>query len=115
MGMEARNRRLPDWLGRVRTGQLKLPRFQRFESWAHSEVETLLDSVLRGRPVGAALVLAVGEREPFVSRTIEGATSPTERTTEHLLDGQQRLTALWKVLNDGYENRTYFAVLNPGV
>ena len=115
MGMEARNRRLPDWLGRVRTGQLKLPRFQRFESWAHSEVETLLDSVLRGRPVGAALVLAVGDREPFVSRTIEGATSPTERTTEHLLDGQQRLTALWKVLNDGYENRTYFAVLNPGV
>lgn len=115
MGMEARNRRLPDWLGRVRTGQLKLPRFQRFESWGHSEVETLLDSVLRGRPVGAALVLVIGDKEQFVSRTIAGTPEPTERTTEHLLDGQQRLTALWKVLNDGYENRTYFAVFNPGV
>jgi len=30
-----------------------------------------------------------------------------------LLDGQQRLTAIWKALNDGYENRTYFAVLTP--
>ena len=75
---------------------------------------TLLDSVLRGRPVGAALVLAIGNDEPFVSRTIAGAPDePTERTTEHLLDGQQRLTALWKVLNDGYENRTYFAMLSP--
>lgn len=113
MGMEARNRRLPDWLGRVQTGQLALPRFQRFESWGHGEVETLLDSVLRGRPVGVALVLAIGNEEPFVSRRIAGTPAPTERITEHLLDGQQRLTAIWKALNEGYENRTYFAVLNP--
>ena len=113
MGMEASNRRLPQWLIRVRTGQLKLPRFQRYESWSHSEVETLLDSVLRGRPVGATLVLAIGDSEPFVSRKVAGVPEPTERTTEHLLDGQQRLTALWKALNDGYEDRTYFAVLRP--
>ena len=111
MGMEANNRRVPDWLTRVRTGQLVLPRFQRFESWSHSEVVTLLDSVLRGRPVGAALVLVVGDSEPFISRPMDGAPTPTERVTEHLLDGQQRLTALWKALTDGYENRTYFVAL----
>lgn len=113
MGMNASNRSLPDWFTRVRTGQIALPRFQRFESWSHPEVVTLLDSVLRGRPVGAALVLQIGDDEPFVSRIMEGAPAPTERTTEHLLDGQQRLTALWKALNDGYENRTYFALLKP--
>lgn len=113
MGMEARNRRLPEWLVRVRTGQLVLPRFQRFESWSHGEAVTLLDSVLRGRPIGAALVLAIGNNEPFVSRRMAGAPKSTERVTEHLLDGQQRLTALWKALNNGYESRTYFAVLNP--
>lgn len=113
MGMEARNRRLPEWLVRIRSGQLVLPRFQRYESWSHGEAVTLLDSVLRGRPVGAALVLAVGNSEPFVSRKMAGAPAPTERITEHLLDGQQRLTALWKALNDAYENRTYFAVLTP--
>ena len=57
-------------------------------------------------------MLAIGNAEPFVSRRIAGAPSPTERTTEHLLDGQQRLTALWKVLNDGYKSRSYFAVLS---
>ena len=113
MGMEAKNRRLPEWLIRVRTGQLMLPRFQRYESWSHGEAVTLLDSVLRGRPVGAALVLAIGNNEPFVSRRMAGVPAPTERTTEHLLDGQQRLTALWKALNDGYESRSYFAVLSP--
>ncbi len=111
MGMEAKNRRLPEWLTLLRTGRLMLPRFQRYESWSHGEAVTLLDSVLRGRPIGAALVLAIGDAEPFVSRTLPGAPAPTERTVEHLLDGQQRLTALWKALNDGYENRTYFAVL----
>ena len=113
MGMEARNRALPDWFARIRTGQLALPRFQRFESWGHAEVVTLLDSVIRGRPVGAALVLETGGGEPFVSRPMEGAPEPTELTTEHLLDGQQRLTALWKALKDHYEDRTYFALLTP--
>ena len=109
MGMEARNRALPDWFARVRTGQLALPRFQRHESWSHTEVVTLLDSVIRGRPVGAALVLQIGDKEQFVSRPMAGAPPGSERTTEHLLDGQQRLTALWKALNDLYEDRTYFA------
>ena len=113
MGMEARNRSLPDWFTRIRTGQLALPRFQRFESWGHAEVVTLLDSVIRGRPVGSALVLETGDKEPFVSRPMAGAPEPTERTTEHLLDGQQRLTALWKALKDHYEDRTYFALLTP--
>ena len=113
MGMTANNRTLPSWFNQVLTGQLALPRFQRFESWSHAEVVTLLDSVLRGRPVGAALVLRIGNEEPFVSRPMAGAPNGTQHVTEHLLDGQQRLTALWKALNDLYEDRTYFAVLEP--
>ncbi len=112
--MEARNRRLPEWFTRLKTGQLKLPRFQRLESWGRVEVEALLNTVLRGRPIGATLVLEIGDKEPFESRVIEGVTEGVEeRTTEHLLDGQQRLTALWKSLTDGYCDRTYLVVLNP--
>ena len=112
MGMNASNRPLPDWFHRIRTGQVALPRFQRFESWSHAEISTLLDSVLRGRPVGAALVLEIGDSEPFVSRRISGLPPATERVTEHLLDGQQRLTALWKAFSDGYPNRKYFASID---
>jgi hypothetical protein len=30
------------------------------------------------------------------------------KVLEHLLDGQQRLTALWRVLHNNYEDETYF-------
>src|SRR5256886_9919475 len=33
MAIEARNRALPEWFTRIRTHQVVLPRFQRFEAW----------------------------------------------------------------------------------
>lgn len=109
--MEARNRTLPDWLTRIRTRQIKLPRFQRFEAWPTANITSLLNNVLRELPVGAVLVLEVGEEEPFISRTVVGAPETGERVTEHLLDGQQRLTALWRSLTDDYPDRSYFVHL----
>lgn len=69
--MEARNRNLSDWFTRIRTRQLALPRFQRFEAWTHRNVSALLDTVLRELPAGALLVLEIGDAEPFVSRAAE--------------------------------------------
>lgn len=109
--MEARNRLLPDWLTKIRTHQIVLPRFQRFEAWSHGQVTGLLNNVLQELPAGAVLILEVGEKEPFHSRPVIGAPEQGDRVTEHLLDGQQRLTALWRSLHDQYENRSYFVVL----
>jgi Protein of unknown function DUF262 len=111
MAIEARNRPLPDWFTRIRTHQIVLPRFQRFEAWAHANVAQLFNTILQNLPIGAVLVLEVGDREPFFSRPIKGAPEAGERVTEHLLDGQQRLTALWRGLSNNYEDRTYFLVL----
>ena len=63
--------------------------------------------MLRGLPAGAALVLAVGDEEKFVSRPVVGAPDFPHKPTEHLLDGQQRITALWRSLHDDYDDRTY--------
>lgn len=112
MAIEARNRPLPQWLTRASTWQLTLPRFQRFEAWTHSNIAELFNTVLRDLPMGALLVLEVGDEEPFLSRQIVGApSSRSERTAEQLLDGQQRITALWRGLNNNYEDRTYFLYL----
>jgi hypothetical protein len=113
MAIEARNRPLPDWFTRIRTHQTVLPRFQRFEAWGHASVIQLFNTILQDLPVGAVLVLEVGDEEPFVSRTIKGAPTTGERVTEHLLDGQQRLTALWRGLHNNYEDRTYFLFFTP--
>lgn len=108
MSIEARNRLLPDWFTRIRTHQTVLPRFQRFEAWDHSRVTQMFNTILQDLPVGAGLVLEIGDEEPFISRTLKGAPEKGERVTEHLLDGQQRLTALWRGLHNNYDDRTFF-------
>jgi hypothetical protein len=76
-------------------------------AWGHGEVSGLLTTVLRGLPSGATLTLEVGDEEKFKSRTMVDAPASGEKVTEQLLDGQQRLTALWRSLHDKYPDRTY--------
>ena len=105
--MHAHDRFLPEWFNRIRSRQITLPRFQRFMAWGHGEVSGLLTTVLRGLPSGATLILEVGDEEKFKSRTMVDAPESGEKVTEQLLDGQQRLTALWRSLHDKYPDRTY--------
>jgi hypothetical protein len=105
--MHAYDRFLPEWFNRIRSRQITLPRFQRFEAWGHGEISDLLTTVLRELPAGATLILQVGDYEKFKSRTMIDAPTEGDRVTEQLLDGQQRLTALWRALNDKFPYRTY--------
>lgn len=109
--MQARDRAIDEWFSRISTGQVQLPRFQRFEAWGNREVQDLLETVLAELPAGATLVLEVGDTPIFKHRPLQEAPAGSERLTELLLDGQQRLTALWRSLNDTYEDRTFFVEL----
>ncbi len=68
----------------------------------------MLRTIIRDLPLGITLVLDVGEKEQFHSRPLVTAPDTTTKVTEHLLDGQQRLTALWRSLKDNYEDRKFF-------
>lgn len=107
----ALNRSLGQWFARIQSGQLKLPRFQRFEAWDRSRVRGFLDTVIRNLPVGITLLLEVGDREKFDSRYIATAPATGATVSEHLLDGQQRLTAFWRAMHNNYEGETYYVYL----
>jgi hypothetical protein len=106
--VEAHNRSLPVWFTHIETGLVRLPRFQRFESWGQNTIASLLETVLQGLPAGATLVLNVGDAEKFVSRPVVGAPDLSSKPHEQLLDGQQRITALWRSFHNDYDDRTYF-------
>ncbi|MEW6388301.1 MAG: DUF262 domain-containing protein [Thermodesulfobacteriota bacterium] len=108
--MEARNRNLENWYGKIKRGEIKLPRFQRFEEWDRHRICSLLEMVIKNLPLGITLVLEVGEHEKFISRYLETAKPepPVGRVYEQLLDGQQRLTALWRAFHNNYDWETYF-------
>lgn len=99
----------------IEQGQVVLPRFQRHEAWRHNQISGLFENILRKPelPIGALLVLEIGDDEPFHSRPIVGAPSPAGRVHMHLLDGQQRMTALWRSLNADYPDLELFVSLGP--
>ncbi len=110
--MEARNRNLSDWYGKVQRAEIKLPRFQRFEAWDRNRICSLVETVINNLPLGITLILEVGEDEQFISRYLSTApAAETARVHEHLLDGQQRLTALWRIFQNNYKLETYYIYL----
>jgi hypothetical protein len=112
--LEPRAKQIRHWIPIIEQGQIRLPRFQRHEAWKPNQIIGLLENVLRDPPlpIGSLLVLEVGSEEPFHSRPIVGAPQPTERATMHLLDGQQRLTALWRSLTGNYDEMNFFLSLD---
>ena len=108
---EARNRNLNNWHHKVKHGEIMLPRFQRHEAWDVGKICGLIETVIHDLPLGITLVLKVGDKNKFFARPIATAPETNERVEEHLLDGQQRLTALWRAFHNNYPDQTYFVYL----
>jgi hypothetical protein len=106
----AQDRQVSVWFQKIENGEIKLPRFQRHQAWDKNRISSLLDTVTKNLPLGVTLLLNVNE-EQFVSRYLVSAPETGGRVTEHLLDGQQRLTALWRALHNNYLDATYFLYL----
>ena len=80
---------------RVAAGKIRVPRFQRTFVWKQPDLSALLDSVLRGFPIGSILVWET--EKAIESSTSIGpvAISPQpEGVVGYLLDGQQRVSTL---------------------
>ena len=109
---KAQDRTLGVWFQHIQQGQVKLPRFQRYEAWDKWRIASFLNTVIGNLPVGVTLALEVAGKEKFISRYIVSAEPNVEGTvTQHLLDGQQRLTAFWRGMHNNYENEDYFIYL----
>lgn len=83
------------------SGKIQLPNFQRDWVWDDDRIKGLLSSVSRQFPIGAILTLEGGGKTRLRSRPIQGVSeqeAPPEVAEIFLLDGQQRLTALYQSL-----------------
>lgn len=78
----------------IRKGELALPEIQRPFVWKGAKVRDLFDSMYKGFPVGTLLLWATGA-VPTRAIGTERKESPPRLL---IVDGQQRLTALYAVL-----------------
>ncbi len=109
---KALDRTLGGWFQNIQQGMVKLPRFQRFEAWDRGRIASFLTTIINNLPVGVTLALEVAGPEKFESRYIATSDPATPGTvTQHLLDGQQRLTTFWRAIHNNYEWETFFVYL----
>lgn len=90
-----------DLLSLIRTGEIKIPQFQRNFVWSKIASAKLIDSVIKGYPIGTFIFWRTAERLRSV-RDLGGHELPSPKKGEkidYVLDGQQRLTSLYAGLN----------------
>lgn len=100
----------------IRANQYKIPQFQRDFKWNTRQIRKLIDSMARNYPVGSLLVLSENSKLKLVCRSIKAMIEP-ESTDEgvqenyetyYVLDGQQRLTSIARVLLNAYSYGSYY-------
>ena len=99
--------RVISWLEKIREKKIAIPSFQRAVVWKDETIADLFYSISNGKPVGTLLLLKCDKNSipPFDQKNIKGAPClDTNYTPDLIVDGQQRLTALWRGFNDAYDS-----------
>jgi len=101
-------------LNSLNSQTLLLPEIQRDFVWTQPRIIALLDSLFRRFPIGAILVWKTTQKiytkKAHINSKADQMQNMGELIYGYLLDGQQRLTALLKVLNQEVEIR--FSLVN---
>ena len=112
------NRRVGDLLNDVKIGRIGLPDLQRPFVWKDNKVRELLDSMLKGFPIG--FVMLWESPTDFNNKSQIGTNNKDFSSAKDLvIDGQQRLTALLgaiqgvKIKDVDYKERNIKISYNP--
>ena len=91
-------------------GQIRLPEIQRRYVWKPTQVAKLIESLYREYPTGSLLFWKT--KNPPITLKFATGVDPGKPVTQplYLLDGQQRLTALYRVLHNHPDAQVVFNV-----
>ena len=104
-------------IAQIEAGKIVLPAMQRPFVWKDDRIARLIDSLLRGFPIGTALLWKTSEMQRFrpFQKDIQSDAGiiidfESDRSSERylVLDGQQRLTSLFVALAGTYDGKKLF-------
>lgn len=80
-------------------GRIKIPQFQRDFVWSKAQAATLIDSILKGFPIGTFILWKTKDRLQHMRNigNINLKEPPSGDMVHYVLDGQQRITSLYAV------------------
>src|ERR1700735_127322 len=83
----------------IATGQIKLPMFQREFVWDKEQSGKLIDSILKGFPIGTFIFWKTKEELRSYKEVGNHKLPETQKGdyAQYILDGQQRITSLYAI------------------
>ena len=86
-----------DLIFEIQKGIIKIPKFQRDFVWSIDKTANLLDSILKGYPIGTFILWQTDERINDIKNigNLEIPPTPDGTKVQYVLDGQQRITSLY--------------------
>ncbi len=94
---EPQSRSFSSLMADIENGSIKIPQFQRDFVWSMEKSAQLLDSVVKGYPIGTFILWKTKEELRALRNLgqIDLPTPPEGDFIQYVLDGQQRLTSLF--------------------
>lgn len=91
------SKKYTDLISEIQKGQIKVPKFQRNFVWSLEKTAKLLDSILKGYPIGTFILWETNERLNDIKNIgdLELPAIPDDIKVQYVLDGQQRITSLY--------------------
>ena len=91
------SKKYTDLISEIKKGEIKIPKFQRNFVWSIENTSKLLDSILKGYPIGTFILWETNERLNDIKNIgdLELPPSPEGTKVQYVLDGQQRITSLY--------------------
>jgi hypothetical protein len=91
------SKKYSDLISEIEKGIIKIPKFQREFVWGIDKTAKLLDSILKGYPIGTFILWKTDERINDIKNVgnLEIPETPEGTKVEYVLDGQQRITSLF--------------------
>lgn len=91
------SKKYTDLISEIQKGQIKIPKFQRDFVWSIDKTAKLLDSILKGYPIGTFILWETNERLNDIKNigNLQLPAIPDDIKVQYVLDGQQRITSLY--------------------
>ena len=91
------SKKYSDLISDIEKGIIKIPKFQREFVWGIDKTAKLLDSILKGYPIGTFILWKTDERINDIKNVgnLDIPVTPEGTKVEYVLDGQQRITSLF--------------------
>jgi len=91
------SKKYTDLISEIQKGQIKVPKFQRNFVWSLDKTAKLLDSILKGYPIGTFILWETNERLNDIKNigNLKLPPVPDDIKIQYVLDGQQRITSLY--------------------